>query len=63
MGAGIALPENATKDIVFPDYNQPELDAVRQKWNAASLVVLDKELIKSIKGNWFGMFSTLLFVN
>ena len=45
----IEKPWNVTEDAVFPDYNQANLEGVKEEWNATSFVILRKDTIVSLK--------------
>lgn len=49
MGAGVADPERISKDVIFPNYNWPDLGKIKQQWNITTFVVLSQQMIKSIK--------------
>ena len=46
LGVGKADPESISEDVIFPNYNWPELGKVREEWNATTFVVLSKEMIR-----------------
>lgn len=48
MGAGTVEPLKITKDVTFPDYDLPEVDAVRSAWKSSSFIVINKETIDEI---------------
>lgn len=48
MGAGKADPESISKDVIFPNYNWPELAKVQKQWNVTTFVVLSQKVIKSM---------------
>jgi len=48
MGAGKADPESISKDVIFPNYEWPELAKVQQQWNVTTFVVLSQKVIKSM---------------
>lgn len=48
MGAGSADPESISKDVIFPNYEWPELAKVQEKWNVTTFVVLSQTVIKSM---------------
>lgn len=48
MGAGRADPESISKDVIFPNYEWPELAKVQQQWDVTTFVVLSQRVIKSM---------------
>ena len=48
MGAGKADPESVSKDVIFPNYEWPELGKVQQQWNVTTFLVLSQKVIKSM---------------
>ena len=48
MGAGIVVPLQITKDVTFPNYELPEVDAVRTAWKFSSFIVINKETVDEI---------------
>ncbi|KAL9989659.1 hypothetical protein ACROYT_G004227 [Oculina patagonica] len=55
MGAGTADPESVSKDVIFPNYNWPELAKVQEKWNVTTFVVLSQAVIKSMNADKNGI--------
>ena len=62
MGAGVADPERISKDVIFPNYNWPDLGKIKQQWNITTFVVLSQQMIKSIKVGKLAL-KTLLWVS
>ena len=49
MGAGVADPETISEDVIFPNYNWPNLTRVKEEWNVTTFVVLSTQMIKDMK--------------
>ena len=49
MGAGVAYPETISDDVIFPNYNWPDLARVKEEWNVTTFVVLSTQMIKDMK--------------
>lgn len=49
MGAGVADPETISEDVIFPNYNWPDLARVKEEWNVTTFVVLSKQMIKDME--------------
>lgn len=55
MGAGRADPESISKDVIFPNYEWPELAKVQQQWDVTTFVVLSQRVIKSMNAGKKGI--------
>ena len=49
MGVGVADPETIPTDVIFPNYNWPKLEQLKQQWNATTFVVLGTQMIKDLE--------------
>lgn len=47
MGSGVVDPLTI-RDVIFPNYEWPELIEVQKKWNASTFVILPQQMIKDL---------------